>query len=97
MTIIPPHQTIETTILATHAALLTLTPLVPGPKVDALLTQLITLLISPALEHPRIAAPLLASPRITAITPSLRDLCSSAEYHLESHWAHRIAASSDRM
>ncbi|KAH7374202.1 Nicotianamine synthase [Cadophora sp. MPI-SDFR-AT-0126] len=61
----------------------------PGDEVDRLFVELVGLCIKTISEI--VTNKVLNDPRIVSIFPSLHKLCSTAECHLESHWANYIS------
>jgi nicotianamine synthase len=81
------HAFIEE-IRSIHAALLTLPNLVPGPKINALLTRLVDLCTLPYGND--FANYVLNIKGVSELCLQLRPICGAAEGELERHWAQRI-------
>lgn len=81
------HALIEK-IHSIHAALLTLPNLVPGTKINALLTRLVELCILPYGDD--FANHALNIKGVDELCLQLRLICGAAEGELERYWAQRI-------
>lgn len=81
-------NTIVAEIISTYEDLRALDVLEPCPEVNALLTNLVILCTSS--QDLRVVAMVLKSKPLRHLLPSLRDMCSTAEFLLESHWSKRI-------
>jgi nicotianamine synthase len=77
-----------TRLLTLERRLTELPGLEPGPQVNALFTELVTLCCRTDVDAP--AA--LADPRLQAVAPRLRQTAAVGEYQLERWWAGRISA-----
>ncbi|KAF7942778.1 uncharacterized protein EAE97_006232 [Botrytis byssoidea] len=76
-------------ILSLHTQLSQLTDLGPSPVANALFSELVGTCITvvPDLNSKLV----LNDPRISSILPTLREICSTAEACMESHWAKAIS------
>ncbi|EHA46986.1 nicotianamine synthase 3 [Pyricularia oryzae 70-15] len=84
-------RAIATEILNTYDELQALNSLEPGPKVNELLTNLVGLCASSQDERVvNMTIQVLGSKPLRRVLLELRDMCSTAEFHLESHWSKRI-------
>ncbi|TLD04113.1 hypothetical protein PgNI_11262 [Pyricularia grisea] len=81
-------RAIATEILNTYDELQSLDSLAPSPKVNELLTNLVGLCASS--QDERVVNMVLGSKPLRRVLVELRDMCSTAEFHLESHWSKRI-------
>lgn len=77
---------------AIHAGLLNVPDLSPQPKVNALFSELVELILQIPEDQ---ADALIQDPGIAALTPSFRALASEGESLLEKHWATICGASED--
>jgi nicotianamine synthase len=75
-------------IQAINSALLTLSSLTPGERVDSLLTRLVHLCLEP--HSADVTTHFFSMHGVADICASLRPLCATAEGELETHWARRI-------
>lgn len=73
---------------AIYQELMSCPDLSPGPRVNDLFNQLVSLVLNGSGEH---AERLLDDPAISALAPRLRELCGRGEAELELAWASRIA------
>ncbi|TLS27034.1 hypothetical protein PpBr36_04880 [Pyricularia pennisetigena] len=81
-------RAIATEILNTYDALQAQDSLEPSPKVNELLTNLVGLCASS--QDERVVNMVLGSKPLRRVLLELREMCSTAEFHLEYHWSKRI-------
>lgn len=75
-------------ITAIHGELLTLSDYKPGPKVNCLLSTLVSLCCE--IHDKKIVSQVMRDPAIQALLSSLRRICSQSESDLESYWTDRV-------
>lgn len=85
-------HTLASEIRDIHHALLALADLRPGPKVNTLLTRLVSLCVVP--YNLDFVTHFFNIEGISALCEKLRPLCATAEGHLESFWASKIVEES---
>jgi nicotianamine synthase len=78
--------------VAIHSALNQLPSLEPGPVVNGLFTDLVTL---SEYRRGQDSDRVLSDPRVVAVTTQLRHLCATGEFLLERSWAHRVVGAAD--
>ncbi|KAF7927822.1 hypothetical protein EAE99_005199 [Botrytis elliptica] len=78
-------------ILSLYTQLSQLADLSPSPVTNVLFSELVGTCITVVPDL--ISKLVLSDPRISSILPSLRDICSTAEACMESHWAKAISSS----
>ncbi|KAG0560104.1 hypothetical protein KC19_10G154600 [Ceratodon purpureus] len=79
-------------ILSLYKQLSSFSSLEPREEVNAVFGNLVELCIT-TLSDDAIVSKILKDPRVSAITPHLRTLCSTGECALESHWANLLLLS----
>ncbi|RPA82693.1 Nicotianamine synthase [Ascobolus immersus RN42] len=94
---IPPSTSIASAIVSRirqiHTTLSQLDSLRPGPTTNQLFTELVGLC---CVEFDKqVVQEVLGSTLLCKILPSLRNMCSNAEYELELHWAKQINGAND--
>ncbi|KAG9232440.1 Nicotianamine synthase protein-domain-containing protein [Amylocarpus encephaloides] len=89
----PEDETIVDKIISIFLRLSARSTLSPGPVVNALFGELMTICLMSCPDKK--ASLILSDPRIQDILPNLHTLCSQSEFEMERYWAERITEAQD--